>query len=161
MSRLTKRMLASVGAVALLASIMSLTGSASAAPRVGDDEVPIQLLDAPPATAESSGPLTSPASPGTGATERGIAPEATVVSDGTFEGQPAHGESVIGTDGRVQVTDTTVYPARAIGQIEFFQANGGEPGNFICTGWLTTTRSSPPVTASSTRPSPSAASAAV
>jgi glutamyl endopeptidase len=41
-------------------------------------------------------------------------------------------ESVIGTDGRTRVTDTTVYPASAIGQIEFIQ-NGSA---FICTGWL-------------------------
>ena len=41
-------------------------------------------------------------------------------------------ESVIGADGRTKVTDTTTYPARAIGQIEFIQNNQG----FICTGWL-------------------------
>lgn len=42
-------------------------------------------------------------------------------------------ESVIGTDGRSPVADTTVFPYRAIGQIEFDQ--DGEVG-FICTGWL-------------------------
>lgn len=41
-------------------------------------------------------------------------------------------ESVIGTDGRTQVTDTTAYPARAIGQIEFVQKGL----SYICTGWL-------------------------
>ena len=41
-------------------------------------------------------------------------------------------ESVIGTDGRTRVTDTTVFPARAIGQIELTQNFGA----FICTGWL-------------------------
>ena len=41
-------------------------------------------------------------------------------------------ESVIGADGRTRVTDTTEYPARAIGQIELFQ-NGQA---LICTGWL-------------------------
>jgi glutamyl endopeptidase len=41
-------------------------------------------------------------------------------------------ESVIGTDGRTQVTDTTEYPARAIGQITLVQDGKA----FICTGWL-------------------------
>jgi len=41
-------------------------------------------------------------------------------------------ESVIGADGRTRVTDTTTYPASAIGQIELTQ-NGSV---FICTGWL-------------------------
>ena len=40
--------------------------------------------------------------------------------------------SVIGKDGRTKVTDTTVYPARAIGQLVVGQ-NGQE---YICTGWL-------------------------
>lgn len=136
MSRLTKRMLASVGAVALVAELVSMTGAASAAPLVGDDEVPVQLVEALPSTgAESSGALTSAGYAGTGVTENGIAPEATVVSDGAFEGQPRDGESVIGADGRVQVvgTATQQYPARAIGQIEFTDFDGGQ---FICTGWL-------------------------
>jgi glutamyl endopeptidase len=41
-------------------------------------------------------------------------------------------ESVIGADGRTQVTDTTEFPARAIGQILVLQ--GGQA--FTCTGWL-------------------------
>lgn len=41
-------------------------------------------------------------------------------------------ESVIGADGRDQVLDTTVYPARAIGQLEIDQNGGGG----TCTGWL-------------------------
>lgn len=52
-------------------------------------------------------------------------------SPGTAE-SPASGESVIGQDGRTKVTDTTAYPARAIGQLIVGQ-NGDE---FICTGWL-------------------------
>ena len=39
------------------------------------------------------------------------------VNDGSA-GMPAGTESVIGPDGRVQVTDTESYPASAIGQIE-------------------------------------------
>jgi glutamyl endopeptidase len=41
-------------------------------------------------------------------------------------------ESVIGPDGRTQVTNTTDYPNRAIGQVTFFQ--GGS--SYICTGYL-------------------------
>lgn len=41
-------------------------------------------------------------------------------------------ESVIGTDDRTKVADTTAYPARAIGHIDFVQ-NGF---NYTCTGWL-------------------------
>lgn len=41
-------------------------------------------------------------------------------------------ESVIGSDNRTKVNPTTVFPARAIGQITFTQRGG----NFICSGWL-------------------------
>ena len=51
---------------------------------------------------------------------------------GGADASPIVMRSVIGGDGRTQVTDTTVYPARAIGQIELTQ-NGDM---FICTGWL-------------------------
>ncbi len=112
MSGPVKRLVVNVGVIALLASVISMTGSASASPQVGDEEVPVQILPAPPrapAAAESAASSTSPGFAGTGATENGIAPEATVVSDGTFEGQPRAGESVIGADGRTRVTNTTVY----------------------------------------------------
>lgn len=41
-------------------------------------------------------------------------------------------ESVIGKDSRKRVTDTTTFPARAIGQIDFVQ----DGSSYICTGWL-------------------------
>src|SRR5262245_56315002 len=41
-------------------------------------------------------------------------------------------ESVIGADGRTQVTDTTQFPSRAIGQITFDQ---GAVSDLTCTGW--------------------------
>ena len=49
-----------------------------------------------------------------------------------IEATPAGAESVIGPDGRIQVTNTTSPAAFPIGQIEFNQ----EGDNFICTGWL-------------------------
>ena len=49
-----------------------------------------------------------------------------------FAGSMVVAESVIGADGRGRVKDTTGFPARAIGQIDFSQ-NGF---NYICTGWL-------------------------
>ena len=140
MSRFTKRAIVGAAVAGLVASLTAFAGvpGAGAQDQPGDGAVPITVLSAPPVSgAESSGALTSAGSPGTGVTEaNGLAPEATVVSDGTFEGQPLRGESVIGADGRQQVTNTTVYPARAIGQIEIFQNSGPNPGNFICTGWL-------------------------
>lgn len=140
MPRFTKRAAVAVALAALGASLTAVTGApAATGQEAGDDApVPIEVLSAPPAAVgESGGALTSPGSPGTGVlTESGLAPEATVVSDGTFEGEPLRGESVIGADGRRQVTDTTQYPARAIGQIEGFQNSGPNPGGFICTGWL-------------------------
>lgn len=94
--------------------------------------MPIVGLSAPPSTGAENGSSTSAGFAGTGRlAESGLAPEATVAR-GTHEGQPLGGESVIGADGRVQVTDTTQYPARAIGQIEFVQ----DFDSFICTGWL-------------------------
>jgi glutamyl endopeptidase len=133
MSPSTKRLLVSVGAVAMLAAVLSLTGAPAASGQTSDEAVPVVAAPAPASRAESSGPRTSPGFAGTGAAENGMASEATVESDGTFEGQPMGGESVIGADGRVQVTDTTQYPARAIGQIELIDSDGG---SFICTGWL-------------------------
>ena len=63
----------------------------------------------------------SPASPGTGVMTPEVAAQSGVSGVTT--------ESVIGTDGRTQVTNTTTYPQRAIAQILF---NGGS----LCTGWL-------------------------
>ncbi|HMQ26309.1 MAG TPA: trypsin-like serine protease [Acidimicrobiales bacterium] len=135
MSRFTKRAGVVVALAALGASLTAVTGTPAATGQEAGDgaPVPIEVLSAPPAVGgESGGALTSPGSPGTGVlAESGLAPEATVAR-GTHEGTPVGGESVIGADGRVQVTDTTEYPASAIGQIEFTQ--NGSP--FICTGWL-------------------------
>jgi glutamyl endopeptidase len=50
--------------------------------------------------------------------------------------EAATAESVIGADGRTQTLNTTTFPARAVGQIEFHQSQGLHPGDFICTGWL-------------------------
>ncbi|CAN5517148.1 hypothetical protein BH10ACT11_BH10ACT11_02500 [soil metagenome] len=47
-------------------------------------------------------------------------------------GGRSYKRTVIGADDRTQVTNTTAYPSRAIGQIEFSQAGG----DYICTGWL-------------------------
>jgi glutamyl endopeptidase len=73
-----------------------------------------------PPVAESTATV-SPSSPGTGVTTPQVAGQTVV------EGVTA--ESVIGGDGRTQVTNTTAYPRRAIAQILF---NGGS----LCTGWL-------------------------
>ncbi len=134
MSRFTKRAAIMGALAALAASLTAITGAPSATGQEAGDSgpVPIEILSAPPVLGGESGALTSPGSPGTGVlTESGLAPEATVVR-GAHEGQPVGGESVIGADGRQQVTNTTQYPASAIGQIEFTQ-NGD---SFICTGWL-------------------------
>jgi glutamyl endopeptidase len=56
--------------------------------------------------------------------------KATKGNDGTLPNISP--ESVIGADGRKKVADTTTYPARAIGQIEF----GQDGAQYICTGWL-------------------------
>jgi glutamyl endopeptidase len=71
---------------------------------------------------------------GHGPTAAESAPEATT-NDGV-EGLPAGAETVIGPDGRVKVNNTTSAINRRIGQIEFFQSGGANPGNYICTGWL-------------------------
>jgi len=134
MPRFTKRAAIALAVAALGASLTAVTGAPAATGQEAGDSGPVQIeiLSAPPVLGGESGALTSPGSPGTGVlTEAGLAPEATVVS-GSREGQPIGGESVIGVDGRQQVTDTTQYPASAIGQIEFTQ--GGD--SFICTGWL-------------------------
>lgn len=143
MSRFIKR--AAVGAAvgALAVTSLALTGAPPASGQDANAEagpVPIEVLAAPP---RSAAPATSQASPGSrgtlgaGIAESGMAPEATVAAppeaDYQTLGEP---ESVIGPDGRQQVTNTTVYPARAIGQITIFQNSGPRPGNFICTGWL-------------------------
>ena len=133
MSRFTKRAIVGAAVAGLVASLTTFTGVPGAGAQVGDEAVPVAIGTSAGSGAESSGPLTSAGFAGTGVTENGIAPEATVVSDGTFEGQPIGGESVIGADGRVQVLDTTQYPARAIGQIELTDSFGDD---YICTGWL-------------------------
>jgi glutamyl endopeptidase len=68
-----------------------------------------------------------------GAEERaagdGVAP---AVPEGATSPTEAATESVIGPDGRTQVSATTSYPSSAIGQINFDQG----AGSFICSGWL-------------------------
>ena len=58
-----------------------------------------------------------------------------------LDARPAGQESVLpypscafgdDCDGRKQITDTTQYPSRAIGQIEYVE----DAQNYICTGWL-------------------------
>ncbi len=81
---------------------------------------------------ETTGPRVSPAFPG-----RAVAP---TTPDGAAP-PPALdlpvdpeslAESVIGVDGRVRVADTTVYPHRAIGQLDIVE--DGQVS--YCTGWL-------------------------
>jgi glutamyl endopeptidase len=72
----------------------------------------------------------SPSSPGTGTSSPSIR---RVVNDGAIVKQPVKPGSVIGTDDRTQVADTTAYPARAIGQIELTFDGFSQ---YICTGWL-------------------------
>jgi glutamyl endopeptidase len=55
-----------------------------------------------------------------------------IPSQGGVPRESAYAESVIGNDGRLRVTNTTAFPARAIGQIELVD----QGQNFICTGWL-------------------------
>ena len=138
MSRLIRRS-AIVAAITLALGTLTAVGGVPSASSQEAGAVPVTILPAlPGAGSEASGAQTSPGFAGSGAlTESGLAPEATVASDGTFEGQAMSAESVIGADSRVQVTNTTQYPASAIGQIELVQ-DGSE---FICTGWLIDTNS--------------------
>lgn len=129
MSRISRRTAIMVAITLGLAGLTAVGGAPSASGQEASPPAIVQL-PAPPQGVPESGTLVSPGFAGT-ATEAGVAPEATVRT-GDFEGQAVSPESVIGADGRVQVTNTTVYPARAIGQIEFVQ--DGDP--FICTGWL-------------------------
>jgi glutamyl endopeptidase len=125
MNRTVKRLL--FGAVAL-----SLIGLASI-------DAPPSASGQDPAPSISMGDTAGPVTPLEGFS--GIAPgggeyaPAPTTNDGEG-GQPTGAESVIGPDGRVRVTNTTSAINRRIGQIEFFQANGLNPGNYICTGWI-------------------------
>jgi glutamyl endopeptidase len=136
MSRLIRRAAIAAAITVALASLTAVGGATTASGQEASEPVPIVGLAPPVTGAGSSGPQVSPGHPGNSSLmERGVAPEATVLG-GTGGGQPLGTESVIGPDGRVQVTNTTQYPASAIGQITLFQDNGQEPGNYICTGWL-------------------------
>ena len=73
-----------------------------------------------PAVAESTAAV-STASPGTGVMTPELAAQTGV--------QGVAAESVIGPDGRTQVTNTTTSPRRAIAQILF-------DGGALCTGWM-------------------------
>lgn len=84
----------------------------------------------PGPVAPTAGPRVMPASPGTVTDATEPATAAPVPPSG---GAPVGTESVIGPDGRVRVTDTTAYPASAIGQIELVRYNGSAAQ---CTGWL-------------------------
>jgi glutamyl endopeptidase len=125
MNRTSKRLL--FGAVAL--SLVSLASIDAAPSASGQDPAPsITMID-------TSGPVTpSNGFSGHDPTGSETAPAPTT-NDGEG-GQPTGAESVIGPDGRVRVTNTTSGINRRIGQIEFFQADGLNPGDFICTGWL-------------------------
>ncbi len=129
MSRFSRRTAIMVAIILGLAGLTAVGGAPSAS---GQEASPpaIVALPAPPRGVQETGTLVSPGFAGT-ATEAGVAPEATVRT-GQFEGEAVSPESVIGADGRVQVTNTTQYPASAIGQIEFTQ----DTAQFICTGWL-------------------------
>lgn len=130
MSRSTKRV-AVIAALALLAGLSLVTNGSPAASQAPTEATPatlerIVLPDGytPPVT--ESGGVSQAYDP---ATESATSPQA----NNGVEGSPLGTESVIGADGRVQVTPTTRYPARAIGQIEGFD---NVVGGYICTGWL-------------------------
>jgi glutamyl endopeptidase len=84
-------------------------------------------------TAEAGGATFSPSSPGRGPAEASAADAPNGWSSGsTGTARPMFRgvlESVIGTDGRTQVTTTTTYPARATAFITF-------AGGRSCTGWF-------------------------
>jgi glutamyl endopeptidase len=123
MSR-SKRRLAVVALVGLAAATVTAVGSSS--PAGGQAPEGIEVLD-------NTGPFEPVAGfsghdPVPGAE---TAPEP-ATNDG-IEGSAPLTESVIGADGRVQVTNTTGNINRRIGQIELTQTG---IGSFICTGWL-------------------------
>jgi len=130
MSRSTKRV-ALLIALSLLAGLSLVTnGSPAGGQAPPEPTAPalerIVLPEGyrPPAT--ESGGVSRAHNPGT---EVATSPQA---NDGV-EGAPLGTESVIGADGRVQVTPTSTYPARVVGQIEGFD---NVVGGYICTGWL-------------------------
>ncbi len=130
MSRSTKRV-AVIAALALLAGLSVLTAGSPAASQAPAEPTPPtpELIVLPegyqPPTTESGG------------VSRAYNPGAEVatnpIPNGGVEGRPLGTESVIGLDGRIQVTATTAYPARAVGQIEGFDSL---IGGYTCTGWL-------------------------
>ncbi len=133
-----RRSIKRAAVAAVLAMLFAGFSAASGTPTASGQTAP----EGPPpihpsgATIESysaRGITVSPSSPGTG-DESAVTP-----TTGGTEGAPAGGgESVSLPDGRVQLTNaqSQAYPHRAIGQIELTQANGPNPGDFICTGWL-------------------------
>jgi glutamyl endopeptidase len=110
MNSLTKVLVAGAGVC---------TMAAMAAPAAA-----LQADDGTGATTITAGSVTS--------TERRAASSSGHATQAYAGSAPSPERSVIGNDGRSKVTDTTLYPSRAIGQIELTQ--NGEP--LICTGWL-------------------------
>ena len=128
MSRFTKRAAISAAVVALAATLATL-GAAPVAN--GQEGAPPTVSLAP--TPAPSGVTSTRAVIPTGA--EGYA----ATTGGNESAVPAGStESVIGGDGRtrVPVSATSSFPLSAIGQVEFFQDNGTQPGNYTCTGWL-------------------------
>ena len=127
----------------LIATLLTSAGSIYAAPGGGngktDPQTPLRsdgvVVAHPKGNAKSSQQesFSAPAE-GSGVLEAGRAatasdPAVTPMAAPTTEAGP---ESVIGTDSRYQITDTTAYPYRAIVFITFTQ----QGGNYSCTGWL-------------------------
>ena len=113
MTRTIQRSAILLAAIGLIAGLSPVTASgrteAKTAPKVA------ALARPPVIDAELHGRRFSPSFAGTSTS---MDPQ---VNDGSA-GMPAGTESVIGPDGRVQVTDTETYPASAIGQIELTSA---------------------------------------
>mgnify|MGYP000889151055 CR=1 FL=1 len=125
--------------LALVVGMVVVAALLGATPAVGDpppvDEsaaAPVEIVELELGEIlETTGPRVSPAFPGraTGPTNPdGAAPPATDLPIAP----ESLAESVIGVDERVRVADTTVYPHRAIGQLDIV-LNGQM---YYCTGWL-------------------------
>ena len=134
MNRL-KRRVAVIGALAvLLAGFSAATSAPSASGQGGGGGITaVEISDLVEPLAGWSGHA-----PTETAAEAGINPTPVTPTDAEAAEAAGFAESVIGPDGRVQVSAATTYPNSAVGQIEFFQ-DSPDPlhgGNFTCTGWL-------------------------
>lgn len=131
MARTTRRATALALAAVLAVGVAALSGPTPASGQAEAAPPTLQALTLPPGGAAEAGVTATQANRGTGA-EVGAAERNDGVGPAPLA-REAGAESVIGADGRVQVTNTANYPARAIGQIE---GSDNSVGDYICTGWL-------------------------